>query len=67
MLEEFRHIELQEVRMSSKKYNKGNSKKKPEEETYRSHHSPFKVWLVRIVIVLLCIAVAVTLIPSVFF
>ena len=53
--------------MSSKKYNKGNSKKKPEEETYRSHHSPFKVWLVRIVIVLLCIAVAVTLIPSVFF
>ena len=52
--------------MSSKKYNKGNSKKHEEHE-YRSYHSPVKVWAVRIVVVLLCIAVAVTLIPSVFF
>lgn len=52
--------------MSSKKYNKGNTKKKEEPE-FKSHHSPIKVWAVRIVVVLLCIAVAVTLIPSVFF
>lgn len=54
--------------MSSKKYNKGNNnKKRQDEQEFKSHHSPLKVWLVRIVIVLLCIAVAVTLIPSVFF
>ena len=52
--------------MSSKKYNKGNNKNH-EEHAYRSYHSPVKVWAVRIVVVLLCIAVAVTLIPSVFF
>ena len=52
--------------MSSKKYRKTYGKKE-EETTYTSHHSPVKVWVVRIVVVLLCIAVAVTLIPSVFF
>lgn len=52
--------------MSSKKSNK-SSNRRPEGETYRSYNSPAKVWLVRIVVVLLCIAVAVTLIPSVFF
>lgn len=49
--------------MSSKKYAK-NSKPKSE---FKSMHSPVKVWAVRIVVFLLCIAVAVTLIPSVFF
>ena len=53
--------------MSSKKYNKGNNKSKNSESTYQSQHSPAKVWMVRIVVVLLCVAVAVTLIPSVFF
>lgn len=52
--------------MSSKKYNKGN-KRKPEEQEFKSHYSPVKVWAVRVVVILLCIAVAVTLIPSVFF
>lgn len=52
--------------MSSKKYKKTNQSK-PVEKEFQSHHSPFKVWAVRIVVVLLCIAVAVTLIPSVFF
>lgn len=52
--------------MSSKKYNKGNGNRSGESE-FRSHHSPVKVWAVRIVVVLLCVAVAVTLIPSVFF
>lgn len=58
--------------MSSKKFNKGN---KPEQQAqaaagpqrYKSMNSPAKVWLVRIVVILLCVAVAVTLIPSVFF
>jgi|GEM_PF-5131426 len=52
--------------MSSKKYNKGTGRK-PEQQEFKSQHSPVKVWAVRIVVVLLCIAVAVTLIPSVFF
>ena len=52
--------------MSSKKYRKSNPKKE-QEGTAVSQHSPLKVWAVRIVVVLLCIAVAVTLIPSVFF
>ncbi len=52
--------------MSSKKYKKSNQSK-PVEKEYKSTHSPAKVWLVRIVVVLLCVAVAVTLIPSVFF
>lgn len=49
--------------MSSKKYAKSN---KPQQE-FRSYYSPVKVWAVRVVVVLLCIAVAITLIPSVFF
>ena len=55
--------------MSSKKNSKGNNKgnqKKPENQEFRSYHSPIQVWAVRIVVVLLCVAVAVTLIPSVF-
>ena len=52
--------------MSSKKYNKGNNRKKEDAE-FKSQHSPIKVWAVRVVVILLCIAVAVTLIPSVFF
>ena len=51
--------------MSSKKYAK-NSKPQQKRE-YHSMYSPVKVWAVRIVVVLLCIAVAITLIPSVFF
>ena len=50
--------------MSSKKY--GN-KSKGQQKEFKSLHSPIKVWAVRIVVVLLCIAVAITLIPSVFF
>ena len=50
--------------MSSKKYAKAN---KPQQKEFVSMHSGFKVWAVRIVVVLLCIAVAITLIPSVFF
>ena len=50
--------------MSSKKYAKSN---KNETREYKSMYSPIKVWAVRIVVVLLCIAVAITLIPSVFF
>ena len=50
--------------MSSKKYAKNNKQQKKE---YQSMYSPVKVWAVRIVVVLLCIAVAITLIPSVFF
>lgn len=54
--------------MSSKKTKKTNQKKQqPVENSYQSMHSPMKVWAVRIVVVLLCVAVAVTLIPSVFF
>ena len=49
--------------MSSKKYAK-NSKQQSE---FKSMHSSVKVWAVRIVVFLLCIAVAITLIPSVFF
>ncbi len=52
--------------MSSKKYKKGNAPSNSDHE-FKSQHSPFKVWAVRIVVVLLCVAVAVTLIPSVFF
>lgn len=52
--------------MSNKRHNKGNNRRNEEPE-FRSQHSPIKVWAVRIVVVLLCIAVAVTLIPSVFF
>ncbi|MCR5034628.1 MAG: hypothetical protein K6B42_04310 [Clostridia bacterium] len=50
--------------MSSKKYAKNNAKQQKE---FKSMHSPVKVWAVRVVVVLLCIAVAITLIPSVFF
>ena len=50
--------------MSSKKYAKNN---RQENREFKSMHSPIKVWAVRIVVVLLCIAVAITLIPSVFF
>lgn len=56
--------------MSSKKFNKGNKPNQPaqpEPQRYKSINSPAKVWMVRIVVVLLCVAVAVTLIPSVFF
>lgn len=56
--------------MSSKKFSKGNKSAQPVQETptrYKSINSPAKVWMVRIVIILLCVAVAVTLIPSVFF
>lgn len=54
----------------SRKANKGNNKvnlRKPENREFYSYHSPVKVWAVRIVVVLLCVAVAVTLIPTVFF
>ena len=51
--------------MSSKKTKK--NVRKDNDYEFRSHHSPVKVWVVRIVVVLLCVAVAVTLIPSVFF
>lgn len=50
--------------MSSKKYAK-NSKNK--EFEFTSYYSSTKVWFVRIIVALLCITVAVTLIPSVFF
>ena len=50
----------------SSKNNKGNNRKREDSE-FRSYHSPIKVWAVRIVVILLCVAVAVTLIPSVFF
>ena len=50
--------------MSSKKYAKNSNTQKKE---FQSMHSPIKVWAVRVVVVLLCIAVAITLIPSVFF
>ena len=50
--------------MSSKKYAKNS---KSQQKEFRSVHSPVKVWVVRVVVVLLCIAVAITLIPSVFF
>ncbi len=58
--------------MSSKKFNKGNkpaqeNAKAVEPHRYKSVNSPAKVWMVRIVVILLCVAVAVTLIPSVFF
>ena len=56
--------------MSSKKFNKTNQKKQAPVENSRASYngrSPAFVWFVRIVIVLLCIAVAVTLIPSIFF
>lgn len=56
--------------MSSKKFNKTNQKKPVEVKDSRASYngrSPAFVWGVRIVIVLLCVAVAVTLIPSVFF
>ncbi len=52
--------------MSSKRYKKTENKN-TQENNFKSHHSPVKVWAVRIVVILLCIAVAVTLIPSVFF
>ena len=51
--------------MSSKKYAKSNDKNKDFEFT--SYYSPAKVWFVRIIVILLCITVAITLIPSVFF
>ncbi len=51
--------------MSSKKYSKNNGKNKDFEFT--SYYSPTKVWFVRIIVILLCITVAITLIPSVFF
>ena len=47
--------------MSSKKFNKSNQKKPVEVQDSRASYNG------RIVIVLLCVAVAVTLIPSVFF
>ena len=52
--------------MSSKKFSKKNYKER-EEHHATSSHSPVKVWVVRVVVILLCIAVAITLIPSVFF
>ena len=57
--------------MSSKKFNKSNQKKPAPVENSRATsyggRSPAFVWFVRIIVVLLCVAVAVTLIPSVFF
>lgn len=50
--------------MSSKKYKKGS---KDKEFEFTSYYSPAKVWFVRIIVALLCITVAITLIPSVFF
>lgn len=62
----------EEKALSSKKFNKGNKpgqaqQQPPEQHRYKSVNSPAKVWMVRIVVILLCVAVAVTLIPSVFF
>ena len=51
--------------MSSKKYAKNNGKNKDFEFT--SYYSQAKVWFVRIIVILLCITVAITLIPSVVF
>lgn len=56
--------------MSSKKFSKSNKSNAPAQEEprrYKSINSPAKVWAVRIVVILLCVAVAVTLIPSIFF
>lgn len=56
--------------MSSKKFSKTNKSNQPAPEQphrYKSVNSPAKVWMVRIVVIALCVAVAVTLIPSVFF
>lgn len=58
--------------MSSKKFSKGTkpgqqSQAPQEPQRYKSINTPTKVWMVRIVVILLCVAVAVTLIPSVFF
>ena len=56
--------------MSSKKFNKSNQQKPAEVKDSRASYngrSPAFVWGVRVVIILLCVAVAVTLIPSVFF
>ena len=51
--------------MSSKKYAKNNDKNK--DFGFTSYYPPAKVWFVRIIVILLCITVAITLIPSVFF
>ena len=53
--------------MSSKKYKKSAKSSPQTTQQHASQHSPGKVWLVRIVVILLCVAVAITLIPSVFF
>ena len=56
--------------MSSKKYAKTKDKKPAAVQDSRADYngrSKTFVWFVRVIIVLLCIAVAVTLIPSVFF
>ena len=60
-----RKREMKGDTMSSKKYAKNNDKNKGFEFT--SYYSPAKVWFVRIIVILLCITVAITLIPSVFF
>ena len=51
--------------MSSKKYKKNSNDNK--EFEFTSYYSPAKVWFVRIIVALLCVTVAITLIPSVFF
>ena len=51
--------------MSSKRYKKNSNDNK--EFEFTSYYSPAKVWFVRIIVALLCVTVAVTLIPSVFF
>ena len=57
--------------MSSKKYanknNSGSNKNSSKDTEFTSYYSRKKVWFVRIIVILLCITVAITLIPSVFF
>lgn len=53
--------------MSSKKFKKSENKKKSIKNTEDSSGSRWKVWTARIVILLLCAALVITLIPSVFF
>lgn len=50
--------------MSSKQYRK-TAVKKPEEPVKTK--TPAKVWAARILVLILCVAVVITLIPSAFF
>jgi hypothetical protein len=52
--------------MSSKKFKK-TRETQPQPEVKARSKTPAKVWIARGLIIVLCIAVVVTLIPSVFF